>query len=129
MRGWQPIALAAIAATVGSAATAGGVLCMIAGRDVTFGKVVEAPASGIVRLADQSAPVRLGEETRIYRLQRIRPDEIRAGEHLLVPRSPSGGRAGSAVVFEDPTAVQDVYVAFGHGTRRNRAAAGAAARQ
>jgi hypothetical protein len=122
MRGFRWVAIAACAAGLSSAAAAGGgILCMLMGRDVTYGKIASAPQHGLCRVeAEGRTELRVGADTKVLRLQRIRPDEIRPGEQFV-----ARGRSGTApvvVVFEDEMALVNLYQAMGHGTERRQTA-------
>jgi hypothetical protein len=108
------------AAGISSAAAGGGVLCMLAGRDVSFGKVRTAPQNGVLQISSEGrSELRIGPETKVLRIERISPDQIRAGDEFIArngnPASPS------VVVYRDQMDLIHLYQAMGHGTQKRAA--------
>src|SRR5688572_5444145 len=111
-----------------SGVTAGGVLCMLAGRDVTIGEAKSIVRDGkAVPVAAGVKAAAIGPKTEIIRIERIRVDQIRPDD-TFVARNPkkAGEAAPAVVVFQSPNDVLSLYTAMGHGTERPTAVKAAA---
>ena len=106
-------------ALLASAATAGGLLCMLQGRNVTVGTVKAAPENGIVQVsADGTRELKLGPETKVVRMELVPAAEIRPGEVFVSLNGKSGGASPAVAVFKSHEALAVLYRAMGHGTNR-----------
>lgn len=107
-------------ALLGSAGTAGGILCMLNSRDVSYGTVQSAPRDGIrqVRGAEAGAQLRVGPQTRVVRVARVSASEIRPGEEFIALNPPKGGASPAVLVYGKMDDLFTLYDAVGHGTKR-----------
>ena len=123
-RFWIRAAIALGAALLGSATTAGGILCMLHGRNVTYGQLVAAPREGVcaVQAADGVKQLRLGPNTKIVRIERVPAGEVRAGEQFVARNANDGGASPAVVLFGSQEDLFTLYNAVGHGTRRGQVA-------
>ena len=127
-----PVTVGLSAALLASAATAGGIFCMLSGRDVSYGKIASAPNGGVYRVQpisdDGARELRVSPKALVYRIQRIQPEEIRPGE-FFVARPAEPNSLQRAVVFGSEMDLMDVYAAVGHGTKRVKTASKTASRK
>lgn len=122
---WMLVLVAVGGALLGSAGTAGGVLCMLRDRDVTIGKTMSAPKDGVCQvqpLEGAGKELRLGPETRVVRIERIKADQIRAGDEFVSRNAANGAPSPAVVVFSDQMDLWTLYNAVGHGTTRSKTA-------
>ena len=120
------VAVALGTALLSSAATAGGVICMLQGRNVTIGKTASAPEGGLCKIAGSPGQaLKVGPQTSVVRLERVAPGEIRPGEQFVALNGEKGGASPCVVLYRSDRDLFDVYRAFGHGTRAPAATAAA----
>jgi hypothetical protein len=101
------------------AATAGGLLCMLQGRNVTFGTVKGAPQNGVMTVSAEGArDMRVGAGTKVVRLELIRPEDVKPGEQFIALNGKTGQPSPAVAVFKEHDALWAVYQSMGHGTTR-----------
>jgi hypothetical protein len=121
MRRYVFLSLVALGgALLGSASTAGGILCMISGRDVAIGTLTSSPQAGLCRVdgMDGVRELRLGPNTQVVRIERIAPDAVRPGEHFVARNGAPGSPSPAVVVYHDDADLFALYNAVGHGTKK-----------
>jgi len=119
-------------ALLATAATAGGIFCMLSGRDVRYGKIADAPGGGVYRVQpisdDGARELRMTPKAVIYRVQRIQPEDVKPGE-FFVARPAAQNSPQRVVVFDNEMDLYGVYAAVGHGTTRSKPASKTASRK
>jgi hypothetical protein len=111
-------------ALLGSASTAGGILCMLSGRDVSVGTLASAPKAGRCQVdgMDGVRELRLGPNTQVIRIERIPADAVQPGEHFVARNGSQGGPSPAVVVYHNDADLFALYNAVGHGTKKKQAA-------
>jgi hypothetical protein len=114
------LALAALtgAALLAGGAHAGGILCMLQGRDVTIGKVAPEAAGGARLAGERGGTLAIGEGTTILRIERVRASDLRPGEQFVARNGRDGKPSPVVVLFKDVDDLAHLYGAMGHRTSR-----------
>jgi len=100
---------------VAGAAAAGGIYCMLEGRDVSFGKITG--TAGSTRLVvDGGSSVAIGPDTVIVRIERIKASDLRPGDEFISRNGKAGHSTPNVVVYGRQDDVFALYKAMGHGT-------------
>ncbi len=114
-----------------SAAAGGGILCMLQGRDVTFGEITAPSArdGAVLIKAEGAKSLRLGPKSQIVRVERIRAEDLRPGDEFIARNAAPGGASPQVLVFREQNDLYALYGALGHGTKAGDAARAASAKR
>jgi hypothetical protein len=105
-------------AAMAGAAAAGGVACALPGRDVTIGEIRYAPQGEHVEVtSNRGRYVRLSPNTRVFRIERLRTENLTPGQRFLAVNGDYDRAAPYVLIFKNDADVTDVQAALGSQTR------------